>query len=462
MKFYILIVVLSFTFCIACKKEEAQKSDQAEIVSFSIGSFQDGEAEFSFENDSAKIKLWANDGIDLSTLKPTIVVSDFATITPASGEVVNFLLDNGKYVYRVISESGLVKQWYIQIIYNSSLVLIPNNGEWDSNVKVYEATEYNDFLTRYEGWNGGDGCYSVLLPNGDILWTFQDSFFGHIESNRSRVDNTFVRNAAFIQQDMSLDDIVQLNPGQGNQAETWTKYAGSADDEDWYWTGDSHVHNGKLQVLMGHITTTGNGAWDFKQVSTDVGVFSLPDLTLEKIVKDVDKSSVPYSSGLFDASDGYTYLYGNENGYLTSYLRIARVQAGDLTSPWEYLTKSGWSQVRDDHYILQNVTVPNVFEKDGKYYLVSQEIIFGRDIYIWEAPSPIGPWTNKRTIYKIPEKYTHPEFITYNSTIHAHLSKEGELVLAYNINPTDFWSNFNNPGSADRYRPYFVRIYNWE
>lgn len=462
MKSYILILVVFFISFSACKKDEELKSDKAEILNFSIGEFQDGAAEFSNENDSAKIKLKVKDGIDLGAVKPVIVVSDNATITPASGKEVNFLLNNGKYTYRVISESGSVKEWYVEILYDSHLALIPNKGEWSPNVKVFVDIDYNNFLTRYEGWNGGDGCYSVLLPNGNILWTFQDSFFGHIGYNRSRMNNVFVRNAAFIQQGMSLDHVIQLNPGEGNQSQTWTKYAGSADDQDWYWTGDSHVHNGKLQVLMAHIRKTGNGTWDFQQVSTDVGIFSLPEVKLETIVKDVDKGSVPYSSGLFDAADGYTYLYGNENKSLTSFLRVARVKGGDLTGEWEYLTKSGWAQQPDDLYTLQNVTLPNVFEKDGKYYLVSQEIIFGREIYIWDAVSPIGPWKNKRTIYKIPEKYTQPEFITYNSTLHSHLSKEGELVLSYNINPTDFWSNFNNQGSADRYRPYLVRIYNWQ
>lgn len=462
MKFYILIVALFFTCLSGCKKDEEHKSDEAEIISFSIGEYQLGEAEFSAGNDSAKIKLQVKDGIDLSAVRPVIIVSENATITPASGKEVNFLLNNGKYTYRVISESGMVKEWYVEIIYDSHLALIVNKGEWDPNVKVFTDIDYNNFLTRYEGWNGGDGCYSVLLPNGDILWTFQDSFFGHIGNNRARINNVFVRNAAFIQQNMSLNQVIQLNPGEGNLSETWTKYAGSADDVDWYWTGDSHIYNGKLQVLMAHITKTGNGTWDFQQVSTDVGIFSLPDVKLETIVKDVNKSSVPYSSGLFDAPDGFTYMYGNENGYLTSFLRIARVKDGDLTSDWEYLTKNGWAREPDDFYTLQNVTVPNVFEKDGKYYLVSQEIIFGREIYIWDAVSPIGPWKNKRTIYKIPQKYTQPEFITYNSTIHTHLSKEGELVLSYNINPTDFWSNFNNQGSADRYRPYVVRIYNWQ
>jgi hypothetical protein len=127
----------------------------------------------------------------------------------------------------------------------------------------------------------------------------------------------------------------------------------------------------------------------------------------------------------------------------------------------EYDGQNGWSSTPDKYSVCSDITQPNVFYKDGKYYLVSQQMIFGLDIYILESSTPVGPWTNKRTLYRIPEKYTN-DIITYNAFVHHALSREGELVISYNINPVDFNSNFNAPGSADRYRPYFVRVFNWK
>ncbi len=46
--------------------------------------------------------------------------------------------------------------------------------------------------------------------------------------------------------------------------------------------------------------------------------------------------------------------------------------------------------------------------------------------------------------------------------LHPALSRTGELVFSTNSDPDDFWWNFNEPGSADYYRPYFYRVFNWK
>ncbi|MCK7555946.1 DUF5005 domain-containing protein [Chitinophaga sedimenti] len=195
-------------------------------------------------------------------------------------------------------------------------------------------------------------------------------------------------------------------------------------------------------------------------MSTDLAIYELPSLQLKTLIKDKDLLA-NYSAGLMKGNDGYTYLYATEGGFLTSYMYVARVQGHDMKAAWEYYGPSGWTNTPAKHTVAEEITQPNVFFKDGKYYLVWQEQIFGRDIYIMESSSPVGPWSNKRTLYKIPEQYSG-DIITYNAFVHHALSREGELVISYNINPVDFASNFNKPGSADRYRPYFVRVFNWK
>ena len=50
----------------------------------------------------------------------------------------------------------------------------------------------------------------------------------------------------------------------------------------------------------------------------------------------------------------------------------------------------------------------------------------------------------------------------YMINLHPALSRQGELVFSTNSDPANFWDNFNRVGSADFYRPYFFRVYNWE
>lgn len=342
------------------------------------------------------------------------------------------------------------------------LQLIPNLGKWDPKVEVYSDLEYNHLLTRYSGWNGGDGCYSLLLPDGRILWSFQDSFFGLVKPDRARVDNVFVHNAGLIQTDPRKYGMVQLNPVKEGQAQTWIKYDSLKEDSDWYWTGAGIVYDGRYYKTLGHIKRTGSGSWDFKNVSTDVAVFSYPDFYLIKIVRDKTLGEVSYGSGIYEAADGYVYLYGtNSEGWSTN-LHVARVPEHDFLGPWEFYTKNGWAKQPDTYSIGRNISPqPNVFKDGDHFYLVSQQLL-GQDIYIYEADSPLGPWKNKRTIYRIPDTYDGHSIITYNACLHTALSRNGELVISYNVNPVNFLDNFNAPGSADKYRPYFIRVFNWK
>jgi hypothetical protein len=167
-------------------------------------------------------------------------------------------------------------------------------------------------------------------------------------------------------------------------------------------------------------------------------------------------------------------MYASENyGICGSHVYVARVAGHDLTGQWQYDTQDGWvDNPPADHADFvdicnSNATQINVFEDGGTYYMVSQGTCYGLDINIWESTSPTGPFMNRRTLYQIPARYTEnsaqlPHFHTYNAFVHRALSREGELVISYNINPTDFSANFNGPGTADNYRPHFIRVFNWK
>lgn len=463
-----ILLLLAAGIFSSCVKDPlaGHLSHECAILSFKLPQGQTGRTEIVNGTDSSTITVWAEDDLDLSSISPLVTISKGAAVLPAPGVKVDFAANGNRYTYKVTSEAGISKKWYVRIrrVHETAagprLQLLPNNGRWDPRVTVYSDLDYNDYLTRYQHWNGGDGCYSVLLPDGRLLWSFQDSFFGQVSTDRNRTNNVMRRNAAHLQLDTSLQSFIPLNPGSGNQSETWIKYGNAPEDQDWYWPGTGQVHNGQLQVLLSHVAKTGGGAWDFAHLSTDLAIFDLPSMQLNRIVKNKDTVS-NYSAGSMKAPDGYTYLYSTENGNLTSFMYVARAACHDLTGSWEYYGQNGWSATPVKYSVCNDITQPNVFYKDGKYYLVSQQILFGLDIFILEADSPIGPWTNKRTLYHIPERYSG-DIISYNAFVHHALSRTGELVISYNINPVDFASNFNRPGSADRYRPYFVRVFNWK
>jgi hypothetical protein len=476
--YYLLLVIGLLTGCDPDSDKEVVRTFHGNIIEFALSEHQVGTAQIVNTYSEKKVIVQVSYDIDLASVVPTIRLSSGATVVPASGEEVSFDNETHSLEYKVTSETGTTYTWVVQLEVETDpnairLSLIPNEGGWESEFTVYHDLTYNDFLTRFSGWNGGDGCVSLLLPDGSNLWSFQDSFFGDITPDRIRTNNTFTRNAGFIQKNQDLDSYVQLNPGTGNQTDTWIRHpdANDNDDNHWYWGGPSQVIGNEVQMLIGHIVP---GGFAGVHQSTDVAVFTLPDMTLKEIMRDKYVGELAWDASLFKASDGYTYMYASENaGICGSKTYVARVANNDLANAWEYYTTDGWvTTAPEDHskyvWVAQdNVTQPNVFEEDGKFYLVSQASCFGLDINIYESDQPTGPFTNQRTLYRIPDKYTSdspepPGYITYNAVVHRQLSKEGELVLSYNINPIGFENNFNTPGSADNYRPYFVRVYNWK
>ncbi|GGC31435.1 hypothetical protein GCM10011386_24360 [Parapedobacter defluvii] len=337
----------------------------------------------------------------------------------------------------------------------SGLTRQENDGSWDSSVIVYRDDTYDHYFTRFEGFTGADAAYSTLLPNGDIFWSFGDSWFGKVSANRSRDATTsfFVRNAAMVQHGECFDCFSALNDHGPQSAKTLLLH--KQDPDHWYWPYDATVHDNKLHFLISHVTKTEEGGmWGFKTVGSDLAIFSLPELSLDTIIADKYKGEATFGSCLLEDGD-YTYIYGTVSGYLSKRVSIARAPQGDLTADWEFWNGTGWQSSPSD-YTMPDLDASDqfsVFKVGDTYYLFTQEILFGTRLFLYEGDSPSGPFTNKRILYNIPTQF--PETFTYNALVHPELSKQGELVISYCINTNNFQDQFTN---ADTYRPYFLRI----
>ena len=73
-------------------------------------------------------------------------------------------------------------------------------------------------------------------------------------------------------------------------------------------------------------------------------------------------------------------------------------------------------------------------------------------ISAWDAPTPIGPWSDKTTIYTTP---AWSDSFTYNALAHPELSDDQSLLVSYNVNSS---SGSGAYGNADLYRPRFIRV----
>lgn len=385
---------------------------------------------------------------------------------------------------------------------------------------AYKDWKYNKLFTRTRGWNGGDGVLTVGLPDGSVFWTFNDSFYGRVNAaDRSRGDCNFPRNSVMLQKATdgvlgeTEDDLIWLadyvnwtDPSAERYFHSRTHLrhpdgektvdeilAGDIDQDRVYWSGDGTIYDGKLQMLW-----MGTASKELRALGTSIATYSLdgtipegyylddiPDylpkkgnyLYREKVTHQINDNAVSYGSTLCEADDGHTYLYGT-NGYG---VLVARTATHDLYSKWQYYVRpeEGSDFVWQDEYptkeqmersqIMENnhqCNMPWVFKDGDYYYMTAQGPYFAREVYIYRSKSPYGPFGEKRLLFVLPGQLDKLGPTAYHwlymVNLHPALSRAGELVFTTNSDPDDFWKNFNDPGSADYYRPFFYRVFDWK
>lgn len=380
------------------------------------------------------------------------------------------------------------------------LELMETNGY----VMAFKDKKYDKLFTRTLGWNGGDGVLTTLLPDGNAFWSFNDSFYGVVEGEtRARKDCSFPRNSIMVQTPgdeeenlVWLADFVQTTTPEAPryyQARTHIRHpkASLSDDkiqegeidQDWlYWAGDATVCNNKLQVLWNGVDNTNPDAL-MRHEGICLATYSLEgtpgdDNYMKLISADHHFNDVDiygYGSTLWEDEDGHIYLYGSYNNYD---MIVARTARHDLTSPWEYYVGDeqgnfSWQntypteeEVKRSRIQETDCSMPWVFKKGDTYYMLAQAKWFGREMYIFRSDKPYGPFVDCKRLFGLPDLLDKLGERTYKNlymvNLHPHLSRNGELVFSTNTDAKDFGDNFNAVGSADFYRPYFYRVYNWE
>lgn len=320
---------------------------------------------------------------------------------------------------------------------------------------------YNAIFTRDYGWNGGDGAYSLLLPDGRILWSFGDSFYGQVdpERNRDGNKNVMVRNAFLVQENKQSDKLTSLNPGYLEHTKSLLKVKEADESLIWYWPLDATVCKDELQMVLMRMKKTGEGMWGFAGTAVDVALFSLPEIKLKNIICNKVSGDLPYGSAIWEDDNGYTYLYGCTRNGLTTLLHVARVPDRNLTNVWQFWNGNKWQSEPSDFPIHREVSsMFSIWKENDKYFLLTKESNLGRKIFLFESDGPLGPFINRKLIYEVPEEHGAGNMFSYNAVVHPELSTPGELVISYSINTHNFWDNFNKPGSADKYRPVFIRV----
>ncbi|MCF8231033.1 MAG: DUF5005 domain-containing protein [Bacteroidales bacterium] len=324
---------------------------------------------------------------------------------------------------------------------------------------------FNDIFSRdCCGMTGADGTYSVLLPDGRTVWIFGDTFLGTVNPDNTREKRRpiFIRNSFAIQEEDTLRTFYQEKDGWESSfviPPDATKGEKFSEDSLWYWPGDGFVENGKLKVFMSAFWQAEEGGWGFRWMRTDLAVFSLPEVTLEKIehVPFTEGSSIHFGHAVCDKAEGFTYIYGlgeDKKPY------VARAVKGSVMSPWKFYTGKGWSSdVKKAQPMLdiQGSEQFSVFKLNDKFVYLTQ--IGGFDdntIVSYTSDVPFEGWQNRQNLYKPKVPGNDKDLFAYNALAHPQfINDDGELLVSYNVNSFNLEDLFED---ATIYRPRFIRV----
>lgn len=339
-----------------------------------------------------------------------------------------------------------------------SVISCTNNTELD---EVITDEYFNSlFIRTGDGFTGGDGTYSVELPDGRTAWIFGDTFLGKIEEDGSRKksDPIYIRNSFVIQDGENLTTLYQIiNEGDHSTVipphvlESGFKIT---ETEQWYWPGDGFIENNELKVFMSEFHQTGDGMWDFQWKNTALASFSLPDLKLNNITYfSFPNNNIHWGHSILEDGN-YTYIYGLGNG--KPY--VARAVAGAIYDKWEFYTANGWSDNHENCIPMAEIEGSeqfSVIKLKRKYIYITQLGGLSDKICSFTSEKPYTDWTNKQMLYATPLPDDNKNIFTYNAVAHPQFIENNSILISYNTNSFELEDHFKDAGI---YRPRFIRV----
>lgn len=459
----VFLVIIICAVYAGCKKAQVvQKTGVktgAAILSFSLDTGQVGTAVINA--DSLKVIITVQPYVTLFKAKPVIAITNGATISPASGTVVD-LSGNSIHTYTVTSAAGVVQKWTI-------IVNIQGDSSPASTV-AYKDTTVTNFFRRQTGHIASDGGFSIPLSNGKVMWMMGDSHINDYRVSDGTMNWLFqVRNAALLQPEndwtwQNTSTLIGTTP----TIPSYIKFV--PDDKYWIWPNSGFQIGDTAYVYCSNLTTVGTGSFGFGSAGNDIlAKIKVPEMTVvgSQVLQNFNGINFGITF-IKNTADGYMYVYGNKLDFIASDIFLARFPLSNIRAPWTFWDGTGYNtDVTKAKYVAQGasqgVSVNNV---NGKYIMVSTEFSVscnqGNRIYLATSDNITGPFTPNVPIYKITDTTQNDYPFFYAAIIHPeYTNSKGEVLITYAINGypgclPDHDANYRS--IPDRYRLRGVRI----
>jgi hypothetical protein len=353
----------------------------------------------------------------------------------------------------------------ICIVFATVMLLTSCKKTTPENLQVTNLTFTTDtvfnasFFPKGDAFTGGDGTYSIPLPDGRSLWIFGDSFIGGVTTDlkRLKTEPAYIRNCFTL---LAKDSLVTLQQGAPHEFKSMMippeVTSGKYSEHDyWYWPGDAFIENGNLNVFASKFfQEKGTDMWAFQFQGTELIEFSLPDFKVLRIDRFPEVDSVHYGHAVLETDD-FTYIYGLKKQFPYA----ARAKKGNVRDTWQFYTGKEWvDQAAQAEPMIQfsGSEQFSVFKWEGTYIMIMQGGDLSRKIYSFTSTQPYGPWENQQLLYETPLPQGCDACWTYNALAHPEfMTEEAMLLISYNTNSMEMNDHYEN---ATIYRPRFIRV----
>jgi hypothetical protein len=301
------------------------------------------------------------------------------------------------------------------------------------------------------GLIGGDYARAQVLPDGRVLWVFQDVFLGGDGSSLRR--STFMHNAGLVQDGTCFR---ALTGGSTNAPFSWIGGAEERPLRHWYWplgstiTADGHIAQFVVEMENHHGTGAAPGATPER---VWIATISLPELEVVDLRLAPDSNDRPLYGFSITSDSSHTYLYGNCYRQFTNEAGlvahdpecgrdtfVARVPLGRPDVEPEYWQGNDWGhERRDAQPIMTRGQLANPMQvrhtTRGFVGVTKVDDWFGTKVTIDVAATAAGPWRSVASI-GIPTM-CGAECNTYFATLLPWTSADGALLIIISNNAWD-------------------------
>ena len=313
---------------------------------------------------------------------------------------------------------------------------------------------------------GADYQRAYPLPDGRVLWLFQDAFLPTSHGHQ------LVHNVGLLQ---SGECFQLLRNGSAN-APTSYLFADRTDRYDhWFWPlGGEIGDDGNLHVFVAEMVEHSGGYLRHTEpIATWLATISVDDLSVLDQRPAPDSSADLYGWSVVSAGE-HTYLYSHcyrQFGYdplsfapevfahdlgCTADVTLARIPSGRFGATPEYWDGTGW--VADSLAAAaviptsgRSINPAQIAVFDGRFVAVTKVgDWWGRTIELDAAEAPQGPWQNYETIPVEPEC---DGCNTYFASIMPYGADADSFIVGLSCNTWD-----GDGHAVGHYTPTFLRV----